>query len=119
MPSQSQICVQFDEFVTAASALTKMKRGPRGSSASIPSDTLLTADKDGVMVETAVLSSLVVADKPWGFNVSVDAKKLVGVCDTLKKLGATGGKVEIDVADRNLWFTFRTTKISMPTLWVK
>jgi hypothetical protein len=49
----------------------------------------------------------------------VNAKKLVGICDTLKKLGAGGNEVDIDLKDRSLWFAFRTTKISMPTLWVK
>lgn len=96
-----------------------MKRAPRGASANIPSDTLLTSDHDGVMIETAAMSSLVNADVAWTFDVSVDAKKLVGMCGTLKKLGAEGEEVEIDVIDHNLWFTFRTTRVSMPTIWVK
>jgi hypothetical protein len=119
MSSQTQIRVRFDEFATAASVLPQMKRAPRGASASIPSDTLLTADAAGVVVETFALSSLVNADKAWAFNVSVNAKKLVGICDTLKKLGAGGNEVDLDLKDRSLWFAFRTTKISMPTLWVK
>jgi hypothetical protein len=56
MSSQTQIRVRFDEFATAASVLPQMKRAPRGASASIPSDTLLTADAAGVVVETFALS---------------------------------------------------------------
>ena len=119
MQSQTQIRIQFDEFAKAASFLPKMKRAPPGARASIPSDTLLTADTAGVVVETFALSSLVVADKPWNYNVSVDSKKLVGICDTLKKLGATGEEIEIDVRERSLWLAFRSTKISLPTIWVK
>ena len=119
MGSSSQVRVGFDDFATAASQLPKMKRAPRGTSGSIPSDTLLSANADGMMVETAVVSTLVNANRAWMSNVSVDTKKLLELCAALKKLGASGEEIEISLDERHVWFTFRTTKLSIFTLWVK
>lgn len=119
MSSQSQIRVQFDDFATAVSQLPKMKRAPRSVAGSIPSDTLLTADREGVLVETSALSSLVNSDKPWTFNASVNAKRLIEVCSGLKRIGAARQAIDVDIQDRYLWLSFGTTKVSLPTLWVK
>jgi hypothetical protein len=119
MTSEFEVSIQFDAFVTAASQVPKMKRAPRGIQGSIPSDTLLSSDSEGIKVETSTVSSLVRADKEWRTNVSVDAKKLIEVCAALKKLGAGGQSIKVDIQGRQLCFVFRTTKISIPTLWVK
>jgi hypothetical protein len=115
--SHPAVKVQFDDFAASASKL--MRRGPRGSRASIPADTLLSSHDDGIMVETSVLSSLVNSDRSWRSNLSVDAKKLVEVCKNFTKLGAAGQAIEVSVEKRQLCLKFRTTRISIPTLWIK
>ena len=111
--------ILFDDLTAAASQLPKMKRPPAGSKATIPTDTLLSPDRNGMMVETSVISTFVPANRPWRITASVDAKKLVELCKTIKKIGAVGQMIEISVQERDMWFKFRTTKFSIPTLWVK
>ena len=119
MISQTAIQVRFDELSDAASRLMKTKRAPIGSRGSVPSDTLLSPHGEGVLVETSVVASLVSSDQRWTVNVSVDAQKLTNVCATLKKLGAAGQGIELSVKERELWLRFKTTRISIPTIWVK
>jgi hypothetical protein len=71
------------------------------------------------VVETSVVSSLVNSDQPWTVNLSVGSKRLIEVCSGLKRLGASGQEMEVRVEKRMLWLKFRTTQISIPTLWVK
>jgi hypothetical protein len=119
MLSHATLQVRFDEFAAAASRLLKMKRAPRGSKGSIPSDTLLSAHGEGILVETSVVSSLVNSDRPWNVNVSVDAKRLIEVCEVFQKLGAAGHGIEVSIEMQKLCLKFRTTKISIPTLSVE
>lgn len=119
MISRFQVAVGFDDFAEAASLVPKLRRAPRGAKGLIPTDTLLSADPEGIVVETAAVSSLVKADKAWMFNASVDSRRLLEVCKTLKSLGANGETIKVDIQERQLWLTFRTTKICIPTLWVR
>jgi hypothetical protein len=118
MATNGGVRVPFDDFVFAVSQLARMKRVPRGSTGNIPTDTLLSAHENGIMVETSIVSSLVNADRPWALNLSVDAKKLTEVCETLRKLGAVGQTIHVAVDGGKLNLKFRTTTISIPTLWV-
>ena len=90
MMHQGPTEILFDDLAAAASQLPKMNRAPAGSKGSIPSDTLLSPDHEGLMVETSVISTFIPANKPWRITASVDAKKLVEVCKTIKKIGAAG-----------------------------
>jgi hypothetical protein len=118
MATDDGVRVSFDDFVFAVSQLPRMKRAPRGSTGNIPTDTLLSAHENGIMVETSIVSSLVHADRPWALNLSIDAKKLVEVCETFRKLGAVGQTIDVAVDGRKLNMKFRTTTVSIPTLWV-
>lgn len=89
-----------------------------GEPHALPKDTLLSAHGEGILVETSVVSSLVNSDRSWSVNASVDAKRLIEVCGALRRLGAAGQGIEVSVEQRQLWLKFRTTKISIPTLWV-
>jgi hypothetical protein len=116
---QAPTKILFDDLAAAASQLPKMKRAPAGSRGIIPSDTLLSPDREGLLVETSVISTFIPADEPWQITASVDARKLVAICKTIKEIGAAGEMIEISVEEREMWFKFRTTKFSIPTLWVK
>lgn len=118
MASRTQIQIQFDEFESACTHSSKGIR-VRGANAQIPSDTLLSADPEGILVETFALSTLVVANKGWIFSASVDAKKLIKLCGVMKKLGAKGQSVYADISGRDFVLTFGTTRLSLPTLWIK
>jgi hypothetical protein len=114
MDLNSAVSISFDDFVIAVSQIAKISRPPRGSV--IPTDTLLSSHQDGILVETPVVSSLVLADKPWQNNTAVDARKLVEVCKTLRTLGAAGKSIQVRVSDRHLHLKFLTTTISLPTI---
>ena len=119
MSFQSSIEVSFDEFYIAAAQLPDMKRVPGGKKGGhIPSDTLLTKDREGLMVETSVISTYVPANKPWKIQVSVDAKLLLERCKILKQIGAENELIEISLKENNLLLKFKTTTFSLPTLWV-
>jgi hypothetical protein len=111
--------ILFGDFAAAASRLPKMKRAPTGSKGTIPSDTLLSPDREGLVVQTSVVSTFIHTNKPWRITASVDAKKLVEICKTIRKIGAEGETIEISVEGREMWFKFRTTRFSIPTLWVE
>lgn len=104
MAPKSAVTVSFDDFVLAVSQMAKPGRLPRGSK--VPKDTLLSPHEDGVLVETPVVGTLVIADKPWTLNAPVDAKKL----------GAAGQSIQLSVAERQIRIKFLTTTISMPTI---
>lgn len=119
MSFQSPIEVSFNEFYMAAAQLPGMKRAPGGRKGGhIPTDTLLTKDREGLMVETSVISTYVPANKPWKIQVSVDAKLLVERCKTLKQIGAENELIEIGITENNLFLKFKTTTFSLPTLWI-
>ena len=119
MTSQSPIEVDFNEFYKAAAQLPGMKRAPGGKKGGhIPTDTLLTKDREGLMVETSVISTYVPANKPWKIQVSVDAKLLFERCKTLKLIGAENEMIEIGVKEKELLIKFKTTAFSLPTLWI-
>lgn len=119
MNNQKPIEVDLNELIKAVSQLPKMKRAPMGSKGVIPSDTLLSPDSDGLLVETSVISTFVQSSEPWGVKVSVDAKRLIEMCDRLKRIGASGKPIELSLQDRELWFRFEGTRFSLPTLWVE
>jgi hypothetical protein len=119
MPTQSPIFVNFDEFKTAVEQIPKMKRSPAGAKGVIPTDTILTPDHAGVVVETPAIETFVHGSGPWKVSVSVDARKLIELCDRIKKIGATGNQIELSLKERDLWIRYNTTKFSLPTLWVK
>ena len=118
MSSRTLVDLQFDDFLAASSHSPKGKR-VRGAVAQVPSDILLSADPEGILVETFALSTLVPANKAWIFNASVDAKKLMNLCSTLKKLGAAGQLIQADIVGRDLVLIFEKTRFSLPTVWVK
>jgi len=119
MSFQTPIEVNFNEFYNAVAQLPGMKRAPGGKKGGhIPTDTLLTKDREGLMVETSVISTYVPANKPWKIQVSVDAKLLLERCKTLKQIGAENELIEISLKENNLLLKFKTTTFSLPTLWV-
>jgi len=87
MAERFPIQVKYDDFAAAVSRLPRMRPSLRGKTRTVPNDTLLTPDREGIMVETPAVSSLVLANIPWTLNVSVDARKLVTACNNLKKSG--------------------------------
>jgi hypothetical protein len=119
MITQLPIFVNFDEFKTAVEQIPKMKRSPAGARGVIPTDTILTPDDAGVVVETPAIGTFVHGSAPWKVTVSVDARKLIELCERIKKIGATGNQIELSLKERDLWFRYNTTKFSLPTLWVK
>ena len=119
MSLQKPIEVNFNEFYKAVVQLPGMKRAPGGKKGGhIPTDTLLTKDREGLMVETSVISTYVPANKPWQIQVSVDAKLLLERCRTLEQIGAKNELIEIGIKDKDLLLKFKTTTFSLPTLWV-
>ena len=119
MSFQKPIEVNFNEFYKAVAQLPGMKRAPGGKKGGhIPTDTLLTKDREGLMVETSVISTYVPANKPWQIQVSVDAKLLLERCRTLEQIGAKNEIIEIGIKDKDLLLKFKTTTFSLPTLWV-
>jgi hypothetical protein len=119
MSFQKPIEVNFNEFYKAVVQLPGMKRAPGGKKGGhIPTDTLLTKDREGLMVETSVISTYVPANKPWQIQVSVDAKLLLERCRTLEQIGAKNELIEIGIKDKDLLLKFKTTTFSLPTLWV-
>jgi len=118
MTTSTQVSVDFDDFLDASSYSPRNK-GVAGARSDIPKDILLTADPDGILVETYSLSKLVIADKSWTINASVDATKLINICKTIKKLGASGDSISIDIVGRDLILKYKTTSLSIPTVWVK
>lgn len=119
MTTQSPILVKFDDFKVAVEQIPKMKRSPAGAKGVIPTDTILSPDHGGIVVDTPVVGTFVEASGPWTITASVDARKLIELCERIKKLGATGQKIEISNIERDLWLRFNTTKFSIPTLWIK
>ena len=99
--------------------MPKGKRAPAGSRASIPRDTILSADPEGVLVETPVMSTLVLSTPPWPTTISVDAWKLVGLCDTHKKLRGKDkaiDKIIIGAESEGFFVMYGNTKLSLPIL---
>ena len=120
MSFQQPIIVAFDDFSKAVAQLPAMKRPPGGKLGGfIPSDTLLSKDREGLMVETSVMSTYVPASRPWIIQVSIHSKLLVERCQTLKQIGATGKEIEIAIKDGQLLLKFNTTTFSLPTLWIE
>ena len=120
MTFQRPIIVSFDDFSKAASQLPAMKRPPGGKLGGfIPTDTLLSKDREGLMVETSVISTYVPASRPWIIQLSINSKLLVERCQTLKQIGATGKEIEIAVKEDQLILKFNTTTFSLPTLWIE
>jgi len=119
MSFQKPIEVNFNEFFKAVAQMPGMKRAPGGKKGGhIPTDTLLTKDREGLMVETSVISTYVPANKPWQIQVSVDAKLLLERCRTLEQIGAKNELIEIGINKKDLLLKFKTTTFSLPTLWV-
>jgi hypothetical protein len=111
--------VNANDFYDAVSRLPKMRRGPAGAKGNMPKDTMLTPHEGGIMVETPVMGSLVHASKPWRVVASVDARKLLDLCDRYKKLGAFKEPKPIfliSVADGELRVKFKTTTAGIPLL---
>ena len=119
MSFQPSIEVSFNEFYKAASQLPGMKRPPGGNRGGhIPTDTLLTKDREGLMVETSVVSTYVPASKPWKIQASINAKLLLERCKTLKGIGAENNLIQIGINENTLILKFKTTTFSLPTLWI-
>lgn len=111
--------VNANDFYDAVSKIPKMKRGPVGAKGKIPKDTVLNPHEGGIMVETPVMGSLVWASKPWRVVASVDARKLLDLCERYKKLGVfkeAKPMFLVSVADGELRVKFKTTTIGIPTL---
>lgn len=90
-----------------------------GVKTSMPVDTILTPDPNGVMVETPVMSSLVMGNPPWQTPISVHSWKLVGLFDTLKKIRSSSEKkdmISISCDDSEFFILFNTTKLSLPII---
>jgi hypothetical protein len=120
MTFQMPIEVSFDDFAKAVAQLPSMKRPPGGKKGGvIPTDTLLSKDREGLMVETSVISTYVPASRPWIIQASINAKLLLERCKTLKQIGASGGIIEISIKDAQLVLKFKTTIFSLPTLWIE
>lgn len=115
----NEIEVSFDELLTAASKLPKSFRAPAGSKATIPKDTELLADSEGVLVNTPVMGTIVHSNRGWKYNISVDAKKLVSLLKSIGSIGATGNIISLSVSDRELWIRFKKTRSSLYTIWRK
>jgi hypothetical protein len=112
------VVVNAIDFRDAVSKIPKMLRAPAGAKGVIPRDTLLSPNPDGIMVETPVMASLVLASAPWRVMVSVDARKLLDVCDRFKKIGALKSKADefrVAIADGELRIRWQTTTIGIPT----
>ena len=74
---------------------------------------------NGISVETTVVASVVPASAPWRVVVSVDAKRLIEVCDGFKKVGAfrtSDDQFELSVVSGQLKVKFHTTAVSLPIL---
>ncbi len=119
MFSQSPILVDFDKFKFAAEQIPLMKRAPAGAKGLIPTDTLLSPVHAGVIIETPTISTFVEGSGSWIVTVSVDARKLIDLCQRIKKIGATGNEIELFTKERDLWIKFNTTKFSIPTLYIE
>ena len=108
--------VSLAEFEAAVRRMPKGKT-PSGVKASIPIDTILSPDPLGVLVETPIMSSLVPATLPWPVVVSVDAWKLVALCDTHKKLRTTQTDRLVIGHENNSFFMMAgNTKLSLPVI---
>lgn len=111
--------VSAADFRAAAARLPKMKRAPAGARSKMPRDTILSPGTDGITVETPVVSSLVSSSPIWEATVSVDAWRLLEVCDRFKKIGAyqsTDDTFLLSVKDGELRVAFRTTTVSLPLM---
>lgn len=118
MPQRSTE-VSLAEFELAVRRLPKKKLRMVGVRTSMPVDTILNPDPNGVMVETPVMSSLVMGNPPWHTAVSVHSWKLVGIFDTLKKIRSKSEKtdrISIGCDDREFFVMYNTTKLSVPIL---
>ncbi len=85
----------------------------------MPRDTILAPDGEGLMVETPVVASLVQSSPPWHATVSVDAWRLIEVCDGFKRIGAYKAPTDtflLSVQDGELRVKYRTTTVSIPIL---
>ncbi len=117
--SHPPVEVSAADFRTAAGRLPKMKRAPAGARSSMPRDTILSPGDNGITVETPVVASLVPSKPVWQITASVDARRLLAVCDSFKKIGAYKSPADtflLSVQDGELRVKFRTTTLSIPIL---
>lgn len=85
METVDKITVAQNDFITAVSALPKIKRGPRGSFRNkIPKDTLLYVTDGQLIVETPVWKATLKAKGNWSICVSTDARRLALLSGKLK-----------------------------------
>lgn len=111
--------VSLADFDAAVRRMPSTKRKPANVKASIPVDTILTPDDGGILVETPIMSSLVETRNPWPKAVSVNAWKLVALCDTHKKLrsGARpSGQLMIGYDADQFFMMCGNTKLSLPLI---
>jgi hypothetical protein len=111
--------VSLAAFELAVRRLPKKKLRMVGVKTSMPVDTILSPDPHGVMVETPVMSSLVLGTPPWQKTVSLHSWKLVGLFETLQQIRSISEKTEkiwIGCEDNNFVVFFNTTKLSLPIL---
>lgn len=116
---QAPVDVGAAELRAAAARLPRMKRAPAGARGQMPRDTILSPDADGMTVETPMVSSLVPSRPAWQVVVSVDAWRLLEVCDRFKSIGAYKSPDDVfrlSVRDGELRVAFRTTTVSLPIL---
>ena len=106
--------VAFDRFEQAAAKIPAMKRAPAGARSSIPKDTLLAPDPKGIRVETPSVSTLVTADHPWIFCVSVDARRLAEILKLLRDKVAPGVELEISYKSEAIWLVSGAFRLSVP-----
>jgi hypothetical protein len=107
--SRTAIEIDFNEFFEACNHAPKGKR-IKGAKSFVPSDILLTADREGIFVETYSLSTLVLSKRPWTFRVSVDAVKLINLLNVMIKMGAKGSQITLDVEGDQLVAFLNKTK---------
>ncbi len=80
-----KVVVSQCDFIGAASALPRMKRGPRGSFGnSIPKDTLLYSHGGQLVVFTPAKKTLMGMAGAWTICLSIDARRLALICAKLK-----------------------------------
>jgi hypothetical protein len=119
MPAQKSIELNFVDFYDAVRRVPKMRRARAGATSSIPKDTLLSPAVNGVNVETPAVMSFVIGSGDWKIQVSVDARRLIIICDGFKKLKAgktPGDVISISVEGNYFKVKFKTTAVTVPLL---
>jgi len=104
--------------------MPKMRRAPAGARGSIPVDTLLSADPNGVFVETPIVGTLVQGSSGWSKSVSVHARKLIDLCDTIRKIKKISNKKKIDpsemvaigISSAEFFIKYENTQLSLPLM---